>query len=268
MTTYTEKVTAAIPTIGRVEILPTLITSLAFQTRHIDELLILDEAKTPIMESYAVNQAMDLMSLQGTDVRLIRSRNRQGIASARLRLAEEAAHEYVLMVDDDVVPRPRCAELLYSALQANRDFAHWAVPTCLLLNAALELDGYRDTLVDASDPEVQAWTNRYPWFVPYFRYRTPMVVPLSVAGTQTILLRKTRFLGTCADMYELGNLPREDTYMTAKMGTGLFVSEAECLHFEHHGQIDRGNWGRSMFYRLHEAILRDPDAFLSLMRKP
>lgn len=262
-----ERVTVAIPTIGRIETLPTVLTAAAFQTQQPAEVLILDEAKTTIMESFAVNQAIDLLSLQGVQVRFIRDRNRAGIGPARYRLGEEAAHEYVLMVDDDVVLRPTALERMMAALQRNREFAHWVVPTCFLINGSLELDGYADKIVDVADPAVQLWTKKYPWFVPYFRYREPIEVALEVAGTQAILLHKTRFLGTCQGLLGLGNIPREDTYMTRKMGAGLFVSEAECLHFEHPSQVDRGNWGSSMFYRLHEAIVKDPDAFAAFVGK-
>lgn len=259
-----EKVTAAIPTIGRVEILPTLITALAFQSHKVDELLILDEAKTPIMESYAVNQAMDLLSLQGTEVRLIRSRNRRGIGAARLQLAKEAKNDLVLMVDDDVVPNP---EMLYQLLNAlaQAPANNWAVPTCILLNASLELDGYMDKPVAWDSHEVQIWVRKYPWFIPYFQYTKEVILPLKVAGTQAILLRRDALLEKAGRMGELGNLPREDTYMTRVMGEGIFTSLADCYHFEHKGQIDRGNWGSSMFYRIHEAIIEDPEAFVSFM---
>jgi hypothetical protein len=80
------------------------------------------------------------------------------------------------------------------------------------------------------------------------------------------MVRKKEFLATCLGMKELGNLPREDTYMTTVMN-GMFTSKAQCLHYEHASQVDRGNWGKSMFYRIHEAIVRDPEAFLKFMGK-
>jgi len=57
-----QKVSAVIPTIGRIETLPVVITALGFQTHPIDELILLDEAKTPVTEAYAVNQALELPS--------------------------------------------------------------------------------------------------------------------------------------------------------------------------------------------------------------
>jgi len=259
-------ITVAIPTIGRVETLPAVITSVCFQTYSVGEIIILDEAKTPIMESYAVNQALDVLSIRnGVEIKVIRSRRRGGIGAARLKLAEEALNDRIMMIDDDVVLNPACIEHLYNALQDYE--VPWAVPTCFLVPANLELDGYIDTLVDAEDPKVVSWTEKYPWFVPYFRYLGSIERKIPVAGTQSIMLSKRELLSKAGDMWKLGNLPREDTYMTKKMGPGMFISRAECLHYEHPSQLDRGNWGKSTFYRLHEAIMTDPDGFLSMMKK-
>lgn len=258
-----QAVTVGIPTVGRVETLPTVLTSLAFQTPVIDEIVILDEAKAPIMESYAVNQALDVLSVQGTRVEIVRSRRRSGIGAARMEVIGEARNELVLMVDDDVAIRPGLVERLV-AVQTERN-APWVVPTCFLVPAALELDGYTDRLVNPDDPEVLRWTERYPWFIPYFRYSKPVERSISAAGTQCILLRKDVFESHAARAVELGNLPREDTYMTRVTGPGWFTSTTECLHYEHVSQVDRGNWGKSMFYRLHEAILKNPEGFVDFI---
>jgi len=260
-----KKVSVVIPTIGRIETLPAVITAVEFQTYNmIDEIIILDEAACPISESYPVNQALDVLSVSGIDVKILRNRKRKGIGAARLLLAKEARNELILMIDDDVVLYPRCLEILVESLGLEYP---WAVPHCFLVPKALELDGYIDWKVDPDNPEVLKWTQKYPWFIPYFRYSTRVITQLEIAGTQSILIRKTRFLNSCSRLPELGNLPREDTYMTKKMGLGVFDSYAECLHYEHPSQVDRGNWGSSMFYRLHEAIKRDPDAFLGFIRK-
>jgi len=257
-------VTVAIPTIGRVETLPVVITAVAFQEEPVEELIILDEAKTPIMESYAVNQALDVLSIQwGTNIKILRNRRRGGIGAARLRLVKEASNPRVLMIDDDVVLRPTCLRVLDVTMTEQE--TPWVVPCCVLVPAGLELDGYIDHLVDPESPEVMAWTERYPWFVPYFRYSKPWLKLIPVSGTQAILVEKKAMLKKAGDIGKLGNLPREDTYMTSMMGTGAFISRAECLHYEHPSQIDRGNWGQSMFYRLHEAIIADPKGFMALM---
>jgi len=166
------------------------------------------------------------------------------------------------MVDDDVVLRPSCLEHLFSGM--SNSGLPWAVPYCFLVPAGLELDGYTDKPIDRNSPAVLAWTEKYPWFIPYFQYTKHIAEQIPTAGTQAILLLKNEFLDSCRDLIGYGKLPREDTYMTIQMGDGLFISQAECLHYEHPSQLTRGEWGSSMFYRLHEVIMKDPGGFMSL----
>lgn len=254
------KVTAAIPTIGRTETLPMVLYSLVSQ--QIDELIILDEARRPVLENYVVNQAVDLLSLQGVETKIIRRRHRRGIAQARLDLALEAKHRHVLMVDDDVALDSRCLAHLTACWN---DRLAWAVPFCFLVSAAFKLDGYTDKKVSRTDPEVERWTRRYPWFVPYFDYEESFCEEIPVAGTQCILWDREVLLEHGARAGDLGNLPREDTYLTKITGPGLFVSKARCDHFEHADQEQRSLWGSSMFYRLHEVAMEDPEGFLKLL---
>lgn len=238
--------------------------SLACQTKPISELILLDEASKPVLESYVVNQAVDVLSLQGVEVKVLRRRHRRGIAQARLDLASEARHRYVLMVDDDVALQPTCLEQLMDSWDSQFP---WAVPFCFLVSAAFKLDGYTDHKVSRSDPEVERWTQRYPWFVPYFDYVEEFCEQIEAAGTQCILWDKEVLLEHGARAGELGALPREDTYLTKVTGPGLFVSYARCDHFEHADQEKRSLWGSSMFYRLHEAAMEDPEGFLKLLGK-
>lgn len=254
---------AVIPTIGREETLPMVLMALAHQSKLPSELILLDESKKPVSENYCINQALDVLSLKGCSIKTLRSRRKKGIGAARLQLANEASNDLVLMVDDDVVLEPSCARVLLEGLDKNS--VSWAVPTCLLVPANFELDGYTDKIVKIEDPAVQLWTQKYPWFIPYFQYEEPFSCLIPCSGTQCILLKKEDFLMACSDMEYFGRLPREDTYMTAKMGEGLFISKALCHHFEHSSQAERSNWSSSMFYRLHEACLESPDDFLNLL---
>jgi len=256
------KVTAVIPTVGRTETLPMVLHSLACQTWPVSDLIVLDEAARPVSESYVVNQAMDLLSLQGAGVKILRRRHRRGIAAARLELAAEARTELVLMVDDDVVLRPDCLQLLME--KRTTDFA-WAVPYCFLVSAAFRRDGYRDSVVSKDASVVREWTARYPWFVPYFNYAEDFTQAIDVAGTQCILWNRSEFLEEAGGVEKLGRLPREDTYLTKVTGPGLFVSRARVDHFEDDSQAGRGAWESSVFYRMHTAVMEDPEGFLRVM---
>jgi hypothetical protein len=252
-----------IPTIGREETLPMVLMALAHQTKLPMGIVLLDEAKKPVSENYCVNQALDVLSLKGCSVKILRSRRKEGIGAARLKLAEESSTSLMLMVDDDVVLEPTCAAELLEVV--DKAPGRWAVPTCQLVSAGLGLDGYADQPVDIEDPAVQIWTQKYPWFIPYFQYKEPVECLIPCSGTQAILLDTSTFASLCMDMGRLRTLPREDTYMTVQMGEGIFTSRALCHHFEHNSQAGRDNWGTSMFYRLHEACIENPDDFLCLL---
>jgi len=255
-------ITCAIPTIGRTETLPAVLNSIAFQTRRISELVLLDEALDPVTENYAVSQALDYLSLIGVRVVVLRERNRKGIGPARYRLCEEAKHDLVLQVDDDVVLAPKCVEYLLPYVEGAYS---WAVPSCFLVSATISSEGYLSELVSSDDERVVSLIARYPWFAPYFRYTDDHVLRLSMAGTQAILLDKKEVIRKCSGLLQLGRLPREDIYLTSKLGCGMFISRASCLHYEHPSQKERGSWDREVFYRLHYAVNEMPENYASFM---
>ena len=263
VTIESPNISVGIPTIGRPETLPTVITAIAFQTRKVDEIIILDEAKTPVMENYVINQALDVLSLDGISVKVIRNRRPEGIGAARYRLAAESRNNHMLMVDDDVVLKPDCVEMM----TVFKTEYPWIVPSCRLIPADFASDGYIDKeYVSVDDPRVVEWTEKYPWFIPYFRYADVNYTRvLPYAGTQAILLDVEKFLKVNYDLPKLGKLPREDSVMTKRMGEGLFVAAAETLHYEHKTQAGRGNWADSVHYRLHEAAGNFPKEFVRLM---
>lgn len=261
------EVSVGIPTMGRVDTLPTVLYSLLVQTHRITELVLLDEAPRTVMLTPAITQVLDLLAMQGVEVKIIRRRPRRGIGAARMLLAQEAKCPMLLMVDDDVIIRPNMLELLDREIERAGESVAWAVPMCFLVCAMTEKDGYVDRPIRRKDPAVLKWTEKYPWFVPYFQYEEDFVEALEVAGTQAILWRREDLLLHGSEVVRLDVLPREDTYLTKVTGPGIFVSKARCDHIVHDSQETRGEWSSSMFYRLHHAIQRDPEGFLKLMER-
>lgn len=249
------KITAVIPTVGRPEILNSVIFSI-FQQNFVDEFILLDESDIPTYRQYQVEQAIDLLSRKGVKIKIIRERNKKGIGSARVRLVEESSNDFVLMVDDDVVLGKDCVSFLAYGMDISNT---WSVPSCILVSKVYP-DGYIDKVVKREDPIVEQWVNKYPWYLPWFEYDRHFVEKLSVAGTQAILLNKSVFLDKARDIEKFGNLPREDTYMTVKMGQGVFVSSAKCYHFVCPSQQER-MWDNNMYYRIHTKIIENPDRF-------
>lgn len=252
-----------IPTVGRVETLPMVLFSLLEQEK-IGEVIILDDSDVPVCENFVVNQAIDLLCIHSIDVKILRRRRRPGIGPSRVRMAAEARFDHVVMIDDDVALGKDCLKILAYHLEHG---APWAVPTCLLVPAGLELDGYTDKVVDPGDPDVVKWTEKYPWFVPYFRYgrKDYVVTDLKCSGTQCIAITKEAVEKAAPELEKLGKLPREDTVMTSITGPGTFDSGAMCYHFEHKSQLTRGDWGTSTYYRLHEVAMDDPMGFAKIV---
>jgi len=255
-------VSVCIPTVGRTETLPTVLFSLLGQ-EGVKEILILDDSAVPVCENFVVNQAIDLLSIYGVDSKIIRRRRREGIGPSRVYLVEQAECDHIVMIDDDVVLGQGCIKVLRTHLS---DGAPWVVPTCLLVPAGFEMDGYTDQIVDPNDPAVLEWTEQYPWFVPYFRYREDYVVKdLKCSGTQCIGITKASMEKAASALSRMKKLPREDTVMTAMSGPGTFDAGAICYHFEHKSQVTRGDWGRQMYYRLHEVAMGTPFNFVDMM---
>lgn len=250
-----------IPTVGRVETLPTVLYSLLGQ-ESLKEVLILDEADISICTNYVVSQVLDLLSLYGVDIRVIRNRRRAGIGAARVLLAEEAKCSRLVMVDDDVALGYGCLRILNYHL---REGAAWVVPSCILVQAGIGMDGYIDRVVSVDDPEVAKWVAKYPWFAPYYRYDRAHVAELQCAGTQCIGIGRTAVLEVKEQLVKLGKLPREDTVLTSLTGPGIFDSGGLCYHFVHRSQLERSAWGDGMFYRLHEIAKDFPQEFSSMM---
>ncbi len=256
-------ISVAIPTIGRRETLHAVIFSVFQQAKCLlEELIILDEGDTPISEDYQIRQAIDLLSVYGITTKVIRNRNRKGIANARLVLLKECKSEFVLMLDDDVCLDRDCVESLFKELSHNSEI-DYVVPVCLLVQK--EAAAYsEDSLYNANKvtrEDVKHITDKMPWFIPYFRYKDEFKAPIKVSGTQAILLRKSKAMPLCEEMAGLGKLPREDTYLTSQL-KGMFISKAESYHFVHPSQTRE--WGKDVFYELHHKVMDKPKMFIEL----
>jgi len=259
-------IAAVVPTIGRVETLPLTLNSIVEQDYPVDKLFLIDEADTTVLESYAVNQILDLMSHDGIEIHIIRNRWPSGIGAARVLAGELAGDDACLMLDDDVAMRSGCLAYLVEALKEVSS-ANWATPYCYLIGGR-GMDGYIDTEVSPTDPKVQEWTSRYSFFIPYYDYGPDNKVIYPVAGTQAILFRRGNDIPEKAkNASYIGKMPREDTYITLVTGPGVHTSNAHCIHIEHPNQIGRNSWGETSFYRLHEAVIKDPETWVTLFRK-
>jgi GT2 family glycosyltransferase len=259
------RIFAAVPTIGRVETLLMTLHSIASQTLKPDEFILLDESESPVTRHYPIAQALDLMSVEGIEVRIIRNRHARGIGPARYRLAREAGGGSLFMVDDDIVLRETCLERLNEGLDACEE-ASWAAPYCFLINGEGR-KGYVDTPISRQNPLVKKMILECEVFIQYFNFdESPFYERINVAGTQAILFRRANdIILNCKGICRMGKLPREDTLLTNILRPGVFVSDARCDHYVDPGQEGRPMWETRMFYKIHEAVMKDPEAFIKLI---
>lgn len=256
-------ISVCIPTIGRPEILNSVLMGIFNNREVVDEVIILDQGDTPASEAYQVSLAIDLLSLNHIRVNYIRQRLSKGIAENRYFLVKEARNHLVMMVDDDVVLDVGCISRLCKALE-NYPKLNWAVPHSLMVRNTVP--NYIDAReVNFKNTEIQNILKRRPWFITFFNYVEELELPIDFCEPQASLVRRGNFLDTCRDIIKLKKLPREDTFMVKSMGKGIFVSKARVFHFAHYQQQSR-HWDGITNYALHWGIYKDPKKWLDFLK--
>lgn len=89
--------------------LPEVIDALEASSRPIDELIVVDSA--------SLDGSRELMELRYPHARLVALERNRGPAFARNRGYEEATHERIVFVDNDVLVQEQCVELLVQTLE-------------------------------------------------------------------------------------------------------------------------------------------------------
>jgi len=131
----THTISAIVPTIGRAESLATLLDALAAQTRRPDEVIVADGSDGDAIRTLTADGRWADRHLQ---VRYLRTTPPNAVRQRQAAIAQSSG-SLLLLLDDDVVPEPRCVEAMLDCLVTNNavavsaDFSNqdWPPPTTL-----------------------------------------------------------------------------------------------------------------------------------------
>lgn len=227
----THTISAIVPTIGRVDSLAALFDALAAQTRRPDEVIVADGSdgdaiRTLAGDSRWRDRQLDVHYLRVHPPNAVRQRSAAITASAGTLL---------LLLDDDVVPEPRCVESLLDCLVANQavavsaDFSNqdWPPPTTL----------WRWYLKAAHGVSGQAWQGRV--IGPLLRFGYHPVPPspgrMEWIGSGNTMLRRDAYLaaGGFSSFFLHRSTLNEDVDLGVKLsriGPLLLCGQARMAH--------------------------------------
>ena len=129
------RISAIVPTIGRVTSLTALLESLAVQTRRPDEIIVADGSDGPAIRELAAAPHWQTL---GLTIRYVQVTPPNAVRQRKAAIAE-AQGSLLLLLDDDVVLEPRCVDALLNCLRERNavgvtaDFSNqqWPRPTML-----------------------------------------------------------------------------------------------------------------------------------------
>lgn len=230
------KISAIVPTIGRVDSLNALLESLASQTCRVEEVIVAS-ADRETCELIAGNTSLAVQCIAVLPPNAVRQ---------RMAAIEIARGDYLLLLDDDVVLEPDCVQHMIALLENNDDVAAvtadfnnqpWPEPTRiwqLYLRHILKL-------------ERQAWQGRVVG--PLLRFGFNPVPdsprPMEWLGSGSSLVRRSAFAsaGGFSDFFLHRCTINEDVDLGLKLrraGRIMFCPDARMAH--HHapgGRVTR-----------------------------
>jgi GT2 family glycosyltransferase len=227
------KISAIVPTIGRVDSLNALLESLATQTRSVDEVVIAS-ADRKTCELVGNCKGLIVKNIVVSPPNAVRQ---------RMAAIEVAGGEYLLLLDDDVVLEPDCVQRMLAVLEANddvvavtADFSNqtWPEPTRiwqLYLRQVLRL-------------EHEEWQGRVVGPLLRFGFNPvpPRTQPMEWLGSGSSLVRRSAFVavGGFSDFFLHRCTINEDVDLGLKLGRAgriMFCPDARMAH--HHAPSGR-----------------------------
>lgn len=229
----TTKISAIVPTIGRLDSLNELLESLAAQTCRLDEVIVAS-ADQKTCESIDVPAGLVVRCLNVSPPNAVRQ---------RMAAIDIARGDYFLILDDDVVLEPDCVQHLLAVLESQHDVAAvtadfsnltWPEPTRiwqLYLRHVLKLE-HDDWQGRVVGPLLRFGFNPVP--------ATPQ--PMEWLGSGSSLVRRTAFekAGGFSDFFLHRCTINEDVDLGLKLrrvGPIMFCPDARLAH--HHAPSGR-----------------------------
>lgn len=221
-------ISVLVPTTGR-STLSAVLGQLAYF--RVGEVIIYDSGEVPSYSRDDVMIVCEALFKSGIEVHYIRA-DAEGIGYARADLIEYAHFDTCLFLDDDVLLPSSDLEQMYQTFidpQYNNSEG-FVAPCCVIAADFLGVKGLKrepirlEELNPATTPD---------HVLPYYRYKGAPWIQLSYCGTQALLFSKKSAEPAKEVLFRWKKgEPREDTYLTSKMGKGWLVTSAVCWHLE------------------------------------
>jgi len=222
------------------EVLPLCLQALAFQTIKPFDIFIYDESDVPVTDHYPIRLSMDLLQIHhNIDIIHQRRIESQNVAQALIKLLryiESTHHQYLLMLDADMILTPKCLEtLLYEIKHTPTTYVE---PTVIDINNAL---GHKDYTIKKYTKKELLKTNQ--WTRNHLYTKNPLRIKRTTTTASVPLIDFVHFNMNNVlddierDLNKLGNLPGEDIVMyyhlTKGKQKGLLCTDALAYHYSH-----------------------------------
>jgi glycosyltransferase involved in cell wall biosynthesis len=206
--------------------LPTLLSSLSFQTFTNFHVIIRDESQSvSALSNPIVVKTLDLLARKGIQVSFTRDWVSKGICYARYKTLELAKNEYVWFVDDDVIAEPDCLEHLMDVIRDKK--------SGYVQGSKVSVDNSYG--FSSFDPNAVQVVNQESLSI-FAYYHGNIVAPLCIGDTANLLFDRQKLMavGGFAFFEMLGSsLLGEDwiaAALTADRYGGYFCSGAKAWH--------------------------------------
>ena len=236
---YLRDVLVAIPTKDKVSIIPLALYSISQQTFRDFDLLIYDDGKYPVTESYVVRHLLDFLQIH-RGIEVVHKRGsvaESSLTRARLTIFEyalERDYKFLLFQDDDAIPEPNALERLLETMR--RRNAAFTDSVWIDVNNIL---GHKDySLHVVSKAESQSLLTSSPWTAKFRRYEEGLVIERDYTMCGFTLFNLSKIEESDLNVLKnLGDLPAEieafTSHITKRGEKGYLVTDAVVYHFPH-----------------------------------
>lgn len=242
-----------IPTRDRPNTINMVLSSLAFQTRLPDKIIVFDSGQRSIFVDFSCRLAWDLCSRKNIEMVYLRQIGLEGVTLARIKGLEQVNNNFMIL-DDDILLEPNYIEVLEKHLK-NYDFATGLI---LLPNNEMYKKDFEIVCLDEI-PSVMK-KNQYA----YFEYNKSISVEVDYGNIGATLFSKrvlSRVLEGYSKLNKRGNL--DDWVVTKKVGNGLFDTSVTSWHLM---SIDQSRqWEDWVDTLLRDQFEENPELITELM---
>ena len=223
-----ECISVLIPTTGRSTLSAVLSQLIYFR---VGEVIIYDSGEVPSYSRDDVMIVCEALLKSGIEVQYVRA-EALGIGYARADLIDRAFFDTCLFLDDDVLLPVDALEQMYQTFidPKYNNGKGFVAPCCIIAADFLGVKGLKREPIRLEDLDPRTTPDHV---LPYYQYKGTPWIPLKYCGTQALLFSKKSAEPAKEVLFNWKKgEPREDTYLTSKMGKGWLATSAVCWHLE------------------------------------